>query len=110
MEHTVSTGTVMRRRRMHDFFYRPRSHCDDELQFPKRQPVATIAAATLLSSTAHDHEVRDLFYHPEPVQWQRPLRLPETRTLLRTPQRRMSEFFHHPCHGTLQGRGLLKSH
>ena len=94
MQHIASPRTAMRRRRMNDLFYPPRTHRDDQLRSPKR-PVATsdVDSETLLGSTAHRHRVSDVFHHPEPAHGPRALR--ETGTLLRTPQRRMSELFYH---------------
>jgi len=93
MQHTASPGTVMRRRQLNDLFYRPRTHRNDELQLPKRQPVVDADAETLPGSPAHHRKrVSDLFYSPEPLQQRR--LLPETGRLLRTPQQRMRELFY----------------
>jgi len=89
-QHITSPGAAIRRRRMNDLFYPPRTHCDS----PKR-PVATndVESDTFMRSTAYRHQISDVFCHPEPAHG-RPLEEPET--LLRTPQRRMSELFYHP--------------
>jgi len=80
----------MRRRRMNDLFYPPRTHRNS----PKR-PVAMSDddSETLMRSTVYRHQVCDVFSHPEPAHG-RPLEEPEM--LLRTTQRRMSELFYRP--------------
>ena len=85
MQQIASSETVMRRRRMNDLFYPPRTHCDDELRLPKHPPVTTSAAETLLGRR---HRVSDVFARPELAHGRRPLR--ETETPLRTPQQGMS--------------------